>query len=152
MPVEDDEALLERLRAACAALLRDPLECLARVEPVPNQPAADDDAGAPAPGPAVDVHEAARVELGVDNVQGGDEIVARRHREVADRPPHVRDVRRNKVVVALELALLRQVEEEGDAALEQVADRARPLLGAQGARMATRHEAVLLDDGGWAHA
>ena len=89
LPAEDHELLLERLRAAGAARLGDPRERVARVRAVAHEPAPDDDAGPTATGPAVHVHDPARVDLGVEDVERRHEVRLGRDREVANRSAHV---------------------------------------------------------------
>ena len=84
LPVEHERALLERLRAAEPAGLRDSAESFLRVDSVTDEPAADDDARAPAAGPAVHVDDSAAGELGVDLVERRDQLFASGNREVAD--------------------------------------------------------------------
>jgi hypothetical protein len=119
---------------------------------VPDEPAAHDDAGPSAPRPAVHVDEAAHVELGVDLVENRDETVARRHGEVANRHVDVAGRRLHEGRVRLELAGLRQVEEERDACVDEPLYLGASVLGAPGTRMASCDEPPRLDDGRRTHA
>jgi hypothetical protein len=123
-----------------------------RIDSVPDEPGADDDPGPPAPGPAVDVDQASALELVVHLVEQRDEALLGRDREIADRGAHVSGRRRDQVPVRLELPVLRQVEEQGDASVEQRCDLDRCVLGAPGAGMPSGDQPTGLDDGGGAHA
>ena len=67
------------------ARVRDSPESFLRIDSVADEPAADDDAGPPAAGPAVHVDDAARGQLGVDLVEDRDQRFTSGDREVADR-------------------------------------------------------------------
>ena len=122
------------------------------VDAVADEPAPDDDAGPAAAGPAVHVHDAAGVELGVDLVERRDEAVARRDREVADRPVDVARGWLDERRVRLELAALRQVEEERDARVDEVAaPRARRSPAPRRTGWRPAMSASGLDDGRRAH-
>src|SRR5262245_14313217 len=151
LPPEHVDPLLERLRAAESARLGDASERLVRLDAVPDEPAPDDDAGAAAARPAVHVDDAAGVEFGVDLVENADELGARRDREVADRAVHVARGRLDERAVRLQLAGLREVDEERDAGRDEVLDLEPCVLRAPGARMSAGDDASLLDDGGRAH-
>src|SRR5206468_4286173 len=69
LPGEHRKTLLECLGAAEPTRFGDVLECLLRLDAVPDEPAADDDSGSTAACPAVDVDDAASFELGVDRVE-----------------------------------------------------------------------------------
>ncbi len=150
LPAENEQPLLQRLRTAESAGLGDPRERVLGIEAAPDQPAADNDTGSSAAGPAVHVHEPSGVQLGIDRVQRRDEVVRGGHREVADRHPNMAG-RRNESGVRLELAFLREIDEERDPRLEQPRDLVRRILRAPGTRVAAGDEAVGDDDGGTAH-
>jgi hypothetical protein len=99
----------------------------------------------------VDVDDAPAFELAVDLVEERDELPVARNREVANRRADVSCGRGDELAVRLELALLREVEEEGDPRLEESRDLGGRVVRAPRARMATGDEAVGLDDGGRAH-
>ena len=149
--MEDEEALLEGLRAAESASLADPAERLLRLDAVSHEPAADHDAGPPAAGPAVDVDEAASPVLGVDLVEDGNQTVGGRDREVADRHVRVAGRGRDERRVRVELAILRQVEEERHTRRDQALDLARGVLGTPGTGVPAGDQATRLDDGGRTH-
>src|SRR6478735_3054640 len=151
LPVEHEEALLDRLRAAEPACLRNQPQRLLRVDSVPDEPRADDDPGAPAAGPAVDVDEAAGRQLVVDLVERRDELCKIGNREVRDRTIHVARPRSDQGRVRLELALLREVEEERHARREQVVDLVAGVLRPERRRMSTRDQASRLDHRRWPH-
>jgi hypothetical protein len=151
-PPEDEESLLERLRAADASNLGDPGEGVIRVPAVSNEPRADDDTRPTAAGPAVHVHDASRSDLGVEEVEGRDQVALRGNREVTDRPPHVPDLGGHEVVVRLELAFLREVDEERDALTEHALHVLQGFVRPPGAGVSAGNEPALLDDRRRAHA
>ena len=87
-----------------------------------DEPAADDDAGSPAAGPAVHVDDSAAGELGVDLVEYRDQVRARRDREVADGAIDVAGRLVDERRVRLELTVLSQIEEESHAGIDEVRD------------------------------
>jgi hypothetical protein len=143
LPGEHREALLERLRAPGATRCRDPLQRRVRIEPVPHEPATNDDARSPAPCPAVEVDDAAGLDLLVDGVERRDQLFPRRNGEIANGRRNAARRGMDEVRVGLELAFLRQVDEERDALPDQIGDRLLSLLEAVGARMPARDEARL---------
>jgi hypothetical protein len=151
LPVEHVDPLLEGLRTPEPPRIRDAPQRLVRAGAMTDEPGADDDARSPASGPAVDVHQTAGVELGVDLVQRRDECIPRGNREVADRTVdvagrwlHVRGVR-------LELAGLREIQEQRDPRCRQLAHLGRRILRSPRAGVPPRDEAAGLDDRRPAH-
>ena len=145
-PVEDEHALLEGLWASEPTGVRDPSQGLAGSGPMTDEPGADDDARPPASGPAVDIYEPSRLDLGVDLVQRRDEGIPRRDREVADRPVQISGGGRHERGVRLEFACLREIDEQRDARDRQVTHLGRGVLRAPRAGMAPGDEAARLDD------
>ena len=82
---------------------------------MPYEPASDDDACSPAPRPAVDVDDASGGDLAVDLVERGDQALARRDREVTDRPVDVTSRWHDERRIRVELSALRQVDKKGHA-------------------------------------
>ena len=151
LPAEHEDPLLERLRASDTARLGYAVERHVRIGSVPNEPAPDDDTGPAAACPAVHVNDPARLELRVDLVERRDEALACRDREVADRQVQVPSGGRHQRGIWLELAVLREVEEERDSRGGQLLNLDPGVLGSPGARVAPGDESSGLDDGRWAH-
>ena len=83
-----------------------------------HEPAADDHAGAAAARPAMDVHRAAGLELGVDRIERRCDDGGRRHPEVADRNAE-RPSTWNEGGIRRKLGLLGEVDEQGDSVAEE---------------------------------
>jgi hypothetical protein len=118
---------------------------------VPDEPAADDDAGPPTAGPAVHVDDPSTGDLGVDLVEYRDRFLTSRDREVADGSIDVPARRLDEGRVRLELALMRQVDEERHACVDEVPHFDPGVLGTPRAGVPPGDEATVLDNGGWAH-
>jgi hypothetical protein len=99
----------------------------------------------------VHVHETARAELRVDLVERLDEPFVRRHREIADGHPDVTSGRRREVGIGVELAVLREIQEQRDACGGEVPYLGWSILRTSGARMTASDEPSRLDDGRRAH-
>jgi len=151
LPLEHRDALLEGLRTAESARLRYSVERLLRRHSVPHEPATDHDTGPSAAGPAVDEDDAVARQLFVDRVEGGDGLLPRWNREIADRDTNLsnpfRDVRR----VRRQLALLGQIEDQRHAMRQHIPELRFRVLGAPRARMPAGEDFALLDPGRRAH-
>ena len=151
LPAQDEDPLLERLRAPEPARLRDPAERDVRVDPVAHEPASDRDAGPATAGPAVDVDEPPGLELGVDLVERGDEPFAGGDGEVANGEVQVSSGRLDESGVRFELSLLREVEEERDSRGCELLHLCPGVLRSVRARVPSGDEPSGLDDGRRAH-
>lgn len=117
---------------------------------MPDEPATRDDAGAAASRPAVHVHDAPCSELRVDRVERAHERLFGWDREVADRDAEVA-CWSDEVYIRPQLAVLGEIEEEGDPAGEELIDLCRRAGGVHTCWVASGEEPAFFDPGRWTH-